>query len=89
MLELNRGRRREGGKEGLKIITGVSVIRRKNRMRARKNKNKVALSQTGNVMVETCGQLVKTIPSPLEENAERTLVNFDVTSSRNGKIKKK
>lgn len=38
MLELNRGR--EGRKEGLKIITGVSVIRRKNRMRARRNKNK-------------------------------------------------
>lgn len=32
------------------------------------------LSQTGNIMVETSGQLVKPIPSPLE-NAERTLVN--------------
>lgn len=33
----------------------------------------MALSQTGNIMVETSGQLVKPIPSPLERNAERTL----------------
>lgn len=34
----------------------------------------MVLSQSGNIMVETSGQLVKPIPSPLE-NAERTLVN--------------
>lgn len=33
--------------------------------------NQVALSQTGNVMVETSGQLVEPIPSSLED-AERT-----------------